>query len=87
MRTRMQMNTRPPLERAILDLRQGGVVMIKDRRGQAGLVQAAEFLTKAHTSPRLWEAACQCYASPRDTARHLTEWVQQCHAIQLQLVR
>ena len=43
MRTRMQMNTRPPLERAILDLRQGGVVMIKDRRGQAGLVQAAEF--------------------------------------------
>lgn len=43
MRTRMQMNTRSPMERAILDLRQGGVVMIKDRRGQAGLVQAAEF--------------------------------------------
>ena len=43
MRTRMQMNTRSPIERAILDLRQGGVVMIKDRRGQAGLVQAAEF--------------------------------------------
>mgnify|MGYP002039468563 CR=1 FL=1 len=39
----MQMNTRSPIERAILDLRQGGVVMIKDRRGQAGLVQAAEF--------------------------------------------
>ena len=39
----MQMNTRSPMERAILDLRQGGVVMIKDRRGQAGLVQAAEF--------------------------------------------
>ena len=37
------MNTRSPMERAILDLRQGGVVMIKDRRGQAGLVQAAEF--------------------------------------------
>ena len=43
MRTRMQMNTRSPIERAILDLRQGGVVMIKDRRGQPGLVQAAEF--------------------------------------------
>ena len=43
MRTRMQMNTRSPMERAILDLRQGGIVMIKDRRGQAGLVQAAEF--------------------------------------------
>ena len=43
MRTRMQMNTRSPIERAILDLRKGGVVMIKDRRGQAGLVQAAEF--------------------------------------------
>ena len=43
MRTRMQMNTRSPIERAVLDLRQGGVVMIKDRRGQAGLVQAAEF--------------------------------------------
>ena len=39
----MQMNTRSPMERAILDLRQGGIVMIKDRRGQAGLVQAAEF--------------------------------------------
>ena len=44
MRTRMQMNTRSPMERAILDLRQGGIVMIKDRRGQAGLVQAAEFI-------------------------------------------
>lgn len=37
------MNTLSIIDRAILDLRQGGIVMIKDRRGQAGLIQAAEF--------------------------------------------
>ncbi len=44
MRVRRQMNTLSMTDRAILDLRQGGIVMIKDRRGHAGLIQAAEFI-------------------------------------------
>ena len=44
MRVSRQMNTLSMTDRAILDLRQGGIVMIKDQRGHAGLIQAAEFI-------------------------------------------